>query len=112
MNIKTYRARTMQEALALVRRDLGPQAAVLPGITMQLLQRGLAAKGIPSERREIHLRDLGTCTSGSPTLAAFLTNSISPAVPVASIDEAVLTVDPDVTDLLVNCYGTNPWQSL
>jgi flagellar biosynthesis protein FlhF len=29
MNIKTYRARTMQEALALVRRDLGPQAAVL-----------------------------------------------------------------------------------
>src|SRR5687767_13194013 len=29
MQVKTYRARTMQEALALVRRDLGPQAAVL-----------------------------------------------------------------------------------
>ncbi|HVX59883.1 MAG TPA: flagellar biosynthesis protein FlhF [Pirellulales bacterium] len=29
MDVKTYRARTMQEALALVRRDLGPSAAVL-----------------------------------------------------------------------------------
>jgi flagellar biosynthesis protein FlhF len=29
MDVKTYRARTMQEALALVRRDLGPDAAVL-----------------------------------------------------------------------------------
>src|SRR5262245_3894338 len=29
MNLKTYRARTMQEALALVRGDLGPTASVL-----------------------------------------------------------------------------------
>lgn len=29
MDVKTYRARTMQEALALVRRELGPDAAVL-----------------------------------------------------------------------------------
>src|SRR5207247_4009478 len=29
MDIKTYRAATMQEALALVRQDLGPEAAVL-----------------------------------------------------------------------------------
>ncbi len=29
MNIKTYRAKTMQEALSLVRRDLGPEASVL-----------------------------------------------------------------------------------
>jgi len=29
MEVKTYRARTMQEALAMVRRDLGPDAAVL-----------------------------------------------------------------------------------
>ncbi|MFD8806437.1 aminotransferase class IV family protein [Streptomyces sp. NPDC059597] len=93
-------------------RVIWPQAAVLPGIMMQLLQRGLEAKGIPSERREIHLRDLEAWASGSPTLAAFLSNSISPAVPVASIDEAALTVEPDVTDLLVNCYETNPWQTV
>src|SRR5437660_5354208 len=29
MDIKTYRAGSMQEALALVRRELGPEAAVL-----------------------------------------------------------------------------------
>src|SRR3954466_11287309 len=29
MDVKTYRAATMQEALSLVRRDLGPTAAVL-----------------------------------------------------------------------------------
>lgn len=29
MEVKTYRAKSMQEALALVRRDLGPEAAVL-----------------------------------------------------------------------------------
>ena len=29
MNIKTYRARSLQQALALVRQDLGPDAAVL-----------------------------------------------------------------------------------
>jgi flagellar biosynthesis protein FlhF len=29
MEVKTYRAKTMQEALAMVRRDLGPEAAVL-----------------------------------------------------------------------------------
>ena len=29
MDIKTYRAKTMQDALELVRRELGPEAAVL-----------------------------------------------------------------------------------
>src|SRR5215475_10901349 len=29
MDIKTYRAKTMRDALELVRRELGPQAAVL-----------------------------------------------------------------------------------
>jgi flagellar biosynthesis protein FlhF len=29
MNVKTYRANTMQEALALVRREMGPKASVL-----------------------------------------------------------------------------------
>ncbi|WP_416484046.1 aminotransferase class IV [Streptomyces sp. CL12] len=81
-----------------------PEAAVLPGIMMQLLRRGLAAEGIRSEHRDLRLRDL------TPSLTAFLTNSISPAVPVASIDDTALTVDPDLTALLVKCYETNPWQ--
>ncbi|MHC5904743.1 aminotransferase class IV [Streptomyces sp. S6] len=48
-------------------RVIWPQAAVLPGVTMQLLQRGMAAKGIPSEQREIHLRDLDAMTPVAPT---------------------------------------------
>ncbi|MEU4659520.1 aminotransferase class IV family protein [Streptomyces sp. NPDC023723] len=86
-------------------RVVWPRAAVLPGITMQLLERGLAGKGIPSEHREIRLRDLG-----APPRAAFLCNSIAPAVPVASVDSTALTVDPELTDLLVDCYESNPWQ--
>lgn len=77
---------------------------MLPGIMMRLLRRGLAAEGIRSEHRDLRLRDL------TPSLTAFLTNSISPAVPVASIDDTALTVDPDLTALLVRCYETNPWQ--
>lgn len=83
---------------------LWPEAAVLPGITMRLLQRGLAAEGIPSEHRDLRLPDL------TPSLAAFLTNSISPAVPVTSVDDTALTVDPELTALLVKCYESNPWQ--
>lgn len=83
---------------------LWPEAAVLPGITMRLLQRGLAAEGIPSGHRDLRLPDL------TPSLAAFLTNSISPAVPVTSIDDTALTVDPELTALLVKCYASNPWQ--
>ncbi|MBN1854972.1 MAG: flagellar biosynthesis protein FlhF [Pirellulales bacterium] len=44
MNIKTFRARSLQEALDLVRRDLGPDAAILhtrevsPGIVGRMLR--------------------------------------------------------------------------
>jgi flagellar biosynthesis protein FlhF len=40
MNVKTFRARSMQEALALVRRDLGAQASVLH--TREVRPRALA----------------------------------------------------------------------
>jgi flagellar biosynthesis protein FlhF len=40
MTVKTFRARSMQEALALVRRDLGSQASVLH--TREVRPRGLA----------------------------------------------------------------------
>ncbi len=40
MNVKTYRAKTMQEALALVRNDLGSKASVLR--TREIRPRGLS----------------------------------------------------------------------
>jgi branched-subunit amino acid aminotransferase/4-amino-4-deoxychorismate lyase len=60
-------------------RIVWPRAAVLPGITMLTLQQGLAATGVGSEEREIPLADLDSYD------AAYLTNSIDPALPVASI---------------------------
>jgi flagellar biosynthesis protein FlhF len=48
MEVKTYRAATMQEALALVRRDLGPSAAVLH--TREVGASGLM-RWIPGMRR-------------------------------------------------------------
>jgi branched-subunit amino acid aminotransferase/4-amino-4-deoxychorismate lyase len=93
-------------------RFLWPEAAVLPGITMRLLQRGMAAAGVPSERRPVRLGDLATAPPGTPALSAFLTNSVSPAVPVACIDGTALTVDPARTALLVGCYESNPWQTV
>ncbi|WP_189272610.1 aminotransferase class IV [Kitasatospora griseola] len=91
-------------------RVIWPEEAVLPGITRQLLERGLAAAGIPSEQREVRLRDLGRWAADSPALGAFLSNSIAPVLPVAGIDEQALTVDPEVTALLLACYRSNPWQ--
>src|SRR5262245_8973503 len=48
MEVRTYRAATMQEALAMVRRDLGPSAAVLH--TREVGTGGLL-KWFPSMRR-------------------------------------------------------------
>ncbi|GAA3732764.1 aminotransferase class IV [Streptomyces tremellae] len=93
-------------------RVVWPEAAVLPGVTMRLLQRGLAAEGVPSVRRPIRLRDLAAHPSGPRVPAAFLTNSISPAVPVAAIDGTALALDPGATDLFVRCYEANPWQTV
>ncbi|NYV75812.1 aminotransferase class IV family protein [Streptomyces sp. UH6] len=89
-----------------------PEAAALPGITMQLLQRGLEARGIPFERREVRLNDIAARASSSPVFSAFLANSISPAVPVAGIDGTALAIYPTVTGLLMDCYEVNPWQTV
>jgi flagellar biosynthesis protein FlhF len=51
MDVKTYRAKTMQEALVLVRRDLGPEAAVLH--TRDVRGGGLLGLLLGSKRVEV-----------------------------------------------------------
>ena len=51
MQVKTYRARSMQEALALIRRDLGPDAAVLH--TRDIRSGGLLGMLLGSKRVEV-----------------------------------------------------------
>jgi branched-subunit amino acid aminotransferase/4-amino-4-deoxychorismate lyase len=79
-----------------------PNAPALPGITMRLMQAGLARAGVPTESREIRLADLRSFH------AAFATNSVSPARPIESIDDVRFPVDPEVTAMLTECYRTNP----
>lgn len=83
-----------------------PHSAALPGIMMQLINRGLEKLGTPAVTRPVHLSELQRYDG------AFLTNSVHPALPVASVDDVVLGTDPAVGRMLVDTHGTNPWVSL
>jgi branched-subunit amino acid aminotransferase/4-amino-4-deoxychorismate lyase len=87
-------------------RIIWPGAAVLPGITMLTLQAGLAATKVRSEIRPVPLANLSAYT------AAYLTNSIDPALPVASVTTAAgtTTYAPDPTSLtqLTKAYEAVP----
>lgn len=87
-----------------------PAAAVLPGITMLVLKAGLTATGVPTDSLPIPLADLGTYD------AAYLTNSIDAALPVASITTPAGTTsysaDPASAALIANAYEAIPAQPL
>ncbi|WP_166665292.1 aminotransferase class IV [Kribbella caucasensis] len=91
-------------------RIVWPEAAVLPGITMQVLQAGLAATGTPSETRPVPLDELATYD------AAYLTNSIDPALPVAAITTPAGTTsyqpDPTSTAQIEKAYKAKPAQPI
>ncbi|SFQ51626.1 Branched-chain amino acid aminotransferase/4-amino-4-deoxychorismate lyase [Amycolatopsis arida] len=83
-----------------------PDAPMLDGITQRLLRRGLARVGVPTVTRPVPLAEARV------PRAAFLCNSASPAVPVAAIDGAELTLDPALTTLLTEAYDTTPWDEI
>ncbi|HYD27408.1 aminotransferase class IV [Brevundimonas sp.] len=63
-----------------------PEAPMLVGVTLTLLQRGLEARGMPSRVQPVRLEDLPGFDG------AFICNSATPACAVASIDG--LAFDP------------------
>ena len=92
MEVKTYRAKTMQEALALVRRELGPSAAVLH--TREVNHRGLLS-WIPGRRQIEVTASTGVCVPSrmplrdrraEPALAetALAEPALAEALPAAS----------------------------
>jgi branched-subunit amino acid aminotransferase/4-amino-4-deoxychorismate lyase len=83
-----------------------PNAPALPGITQQLLEVGLRARGITCGSRRIHLDDLGEFRS------AFLMNSGSAGQSVAQIDEVRFAVDPELGSLLADCYQAQPLERI
>ncbi|SCK13114.1 Branched-chain amino acid aminotransferase/4-amino-4-deoxychorismate lyase [Streptomyces sp. LamerLS-316] len=78
-----------------------PDAPALTGITMALLESGLASAGRPPVRRGVTLDGLGAYR------AAFVSNSQGIA-PVHRIDDTVLAVDEDLMKLLGEVYEDAP----
>ncbi|NEA33372.1 aminotransferase class IV [Streptomyces sp. SID13031] len=91
-------------------RIVWPAAAALPGITMLTLQAGLDALTVARETVDIPL----TAIAGYD--AAYLTNSIDPALPVASITNSSGTTryrpDPRSAELLRRAYEAVPDQAI
>ena len=91
-------------------RIVWPAAEVLPGITMLTLQAGLEALEVARETVDIPLAAVGDYR------AAYLTNSIDPALPVASITSPAGTTqykpDPDSAGLIAEAYLRIPLQEI
>ncbi|ADB36042.1 aminotransferase class IV [Kribbella flavida DSM 17836] len=107
----TDRAGYVSEAsiwnICFVRGDqlVWPAAAALPGITRRVIDEGLARLGVPAETRPVPLADVTAYD------AAFLTNSIDTALPVASIDAHRYEPKPEARNLLIAAYeqlGADP----
>ncbi|MFJ8884055.1 aminotransferase class IV [Streptomyces sp. NPDC102402] len=82
-----------------------PDAPALTGITMALLESGLARTGRPSVRRGVTLEGLGAYR------AAFVSNSQGIA-PVHRIDDTPFAVDEDLMNLLGQVYEDSPRESV
>lgn len=87
-------------------RFVWPDAPALDGISMQLLKRGMLARGIESVTRSVRVADIGTLRS------AFFTNSSTSAVPIASIDSTCFVVDHGMLGTLDACMASNPLQRI
>jgi branched-subunit amino acid aminotransferase/4-amino-4-deoxychorismate lyase len=82
-----------------------PDAPVLDGITMQILERVLPGHGMPSQRLPVRISSLGSFT------AAFVTNSRGIA-PVGRIDDITLPVDETLMNTLARAYESAGWDPL
>ena len=83
-----------------------PDAPALRGVSMQLLQQGLTARGIASTTRAVPLAGIGAYRG------AFFTNTSRAVVPIAAIDDVEFAVDAARIALLEECYAANPWQTI
>ena len=83
-----------------------PEAPMLVGVTLTLLQRGLEARGVPSRVEPVRLDDLPRFDG------AFICNSATPACPVASIDDQVFDPDAAPLETLKAIWASQPCQPI
>lgn len=84
-------------------RVIWPEAPMLRGIAMALMEEGLDRAGVPYEHRM--LKDLRGFE------AVFLTNSHG-VVPVGRVDGVPLRVDERAVRRLIDCYESTPWDQV
>jgi branched-subunit amino acid aminotransferase/4-amino-4-deoxychorismate lyase len=84
---------------------LWPAAPALAGITMQILERALAERGVPSRHAPVRVSDLGSFAG------AFVTNSHGIA-PVGQVDELTLPVDSALMPALTQAYESAGWDQI
>ncbi len=83
-----------------------PDAPQLTGVSMQLLQAGLAHDRLRSTVGHVALDDVGRFR------AAFFTNSSTPVQAIASIDAHGFAPAPELIGILGACYESNPLQPI
>lgn len=81
------------------RSVIWPRAAILTGVTMQILTRRLHARGIPQQTREVHRSELGE------HLTAVVMNSWTPCIPLARIGDRPLAQESAFSRLLHDAYA-------
>jgi len=82
-----------------------PDAPMLHGITMQLLERSLPGAGLRARHEVIRLSGLGSFD------AVFLTSSLGVS-PVGLVDDRKLRAGPEVITALADLYRSVPWDSI
>jgi len=83
-----------------------PEAPMLTGVTLTLLQRGLEARGVPGRVGPVRLEDLSRFDG------AFICNSATPACPVASIDDRMFDPDAVPLETLKSIWASQPCQPI
>ena len=83
-----------------------PDAPVLKGVTMVLLQVAMSMTGVPWTPRPVRREEL------PDLLAAAAVNSTSPGRPIAAIDDVVFGEAAKLTSLLRETYESVPWDDI
>ena len=83
-----------------------PEAPVLKGVTMVLLQIAMTMTGVPWTLRPVRRAKL------PDLLAAAAVNSHCPAQPIASIDDVVFSEQDKLTSALLSAWATVPWDEI
>ncbi len=82
-----------------------PDAPLLHGITMQLLERELPEEGVSSRRGAVLVEELGSFDG------AFVTNARGVAA-VSQIDDAKLPIPRDRLETIARIYAAVPWDEI